>query len=144
MPRFEMPGTHEALSSCCALTLLPDESIKKFERGEQSSKRQKPLGPDCCTPPSKTPPLPPPPPPSKMAEPPAPPPSMGGGGGLPPSGGGPASRAAGAAAVSPGISMILDPWSTIVAFLRGSVYSSQVSALNFSSVVVVGDEPQPA
>src|SRR6266542_3139127 len=144
-PRPLMPGTQEPPRACCALKLLPEESIKKFDRGEQSSKRQKPLGPDPCGPPSEE--LPPnplsaneppdpivPPPP----EPPAPPPSIGGDPEstmMPPS-------AFAAGAVAAGISMVRDP-STIVALVSSSVYSSHVSALNFSSGVV-GAEPQPS
>src|SRR5881394_2983837 len=141
-PRPLMPGTQELFSACCALKLLPEESIKKLDCGEQSSKRQKPLGPDPCVPPSKgklpalpLPPVPPVPIGPDPPAPPNPPPSN-----TPPSGL-PKPPSLAAAAVSPGIWMIFDP-STIVALVSFSVYSSQVSALNFSSVVV-GAEPQP-
>ena len=43
-----IPGTHAAFSACCAFAPKPDESIRKCEVGEQSSKCQKP-NPRACS-----------------------------------------------------------------------------------------------
>ena len=51
-PRPLIPGTHVLFKACCALKLLPEESIKKFDLGLQSSNCQKPLGPKPPMPPS--------------------------------------------------------------------------------------------
>src|SRR6478609_1853361 len=40
-----IPATQSALSACCAFAPRPDESIKKCDVGEQSSKCQKPKPP---------------------------------------------------------------------------------------------------
>src|SRR6266536_2313396 len=57
MPRPLIPGTQELFSACCAVAPFPDESMRKCDVAEQSSKRQNPDGPP-TTPPS-TPKLPP-------------------------------------------------------------------------------------
>src|SRR5262245_41711114 len=61
-----IPGTQLRLSACCAWAPFPDESMRKFELGEQSSKRQNPDGPLGPTPPSNEPLPPEPPAPAKL------------------------------------------------------------------------------
>src|SRR5579883_1497743 len=72
-PRPLIPGTHDAPSACCALAPSPDESTRKFDVGEQSSKCQKPNppeGPPSTPPSASTPPSPTEPP--SPAKPPSP------------------------------------------------------------------------
>ena len=66
-----IPGTQVPFSACCALAPFPDESMRKLEEGEQSSKCQKPERSKAAAPASRMPPFPalPPMPPS-MKEPP--------------------------------------------------------------------------
>src|SRR6478735_6968264 len=149
-----MPATHAAFSACCALAPSPEESTKKCELGEQSSKCQRPNPPSepgLPSPPSPSPASPPLPTAPPLPAVPAPPPLLA-----------PALPGAPATDTEPPLPVLPPPptpttgplfgpelsvtWETpvdemvvtpvgepITALVSGSRYSSSVSAENWST-----------
>src|SRR6185312_6467818 len=144
-PWLLIPGTQSALSACWALAPNPEESARKCEVGEQSSRCQKPNPPLSGLPPSTPtiPPVPKPPPmpglppvPKLPATPPSAPvmppvPVLGAGAAAT------AATSAGTNVVSPFGPIVVVPLGVpTTALVSGSVYSSNVCAANFGSPVL--------